>query len=845
MANKRINGLTNSPNPNSSYCMPFDGPTPESPTVHSTIEQFIDNKVRPYTLAEYSLNTTYALNDYCISGEKVFKSLAANNIANLVTDGTKWRQTFDMNGGTPSRTIYIDCNRTDTYIEDGTLNRPFKTVSGSAAAMTGPITIQMATGIYTETGNIEFPNFPMVVYGNGSTLDSDGHSIIINNPYFVRKDLFTIGNVTYNGFNPDARALISGGGISGNVTINSFVEFFQCQLNDGVITVGNTGFCVVNLCTPSSRFLSTGTLVMNQNIITNNYAGYLVDSTDGQLLLTNNVISNLNTGIGGAVRCNNGASTNPNYVANNDLSSLGSGSALECGTTATVVAKNHIPNGTHTGSHFIAASDDAVGANTHMLLGDDATGDVYYRNTQGMLTRLAIGANTTALRGGVVPTFATIPTILGYTPENVANKVTSISGSSTDTQYPSAKLAYDQLALKVDKVSGKALSTNDLTNTLKTNYDTAYTNNHTHSNKSDLDLLSGTNTGDNAINSLYSGLAASKQNALNGTGFVKISGTTISYDNSTYLTSIVGVTVSQVTSQTIGTTGNRLTKLWTTDLTCTNPIDGRLLPPAGSIVAGTAPIKLTSGPLLTTAEVGAIEFLDDKFYATITTGAARKEIQFRDTYYGEMYSYENTTITNIRTANVYHAIGAVNIVTGVSDRVTFTAGVSGNIAAVSNYNGTVPGTVLVTVSAGHNLTTGDVITITSASNYIGIYTVTRISVTEFYITHAYVNSQAGTYTRGARLKVNTGGAGIYRASMSLTAFAASASKDFKFEICVNTTEPDKIVTSRRFTNTDYTPMSASGLLQLADNDVVWVAMMNQTDTTDITVVHSNINMVRL
>lgn len=38
---------------------------------------------------------------------------------------------------------------------------------------------------------------------------------------------------------------------------------------------------------------------------------------------------------------------------------------------------------------------------------------------------------------------------LGFTPENVANKVTSISGSSTDTQYPSAKLVYDQLATKL------------------------------------------------------------------------------------------------------------------------------------------------------------------------------------------------------------------------------------------------------------------------------------------------------------------------------------------------------------------------------------------------------------
>ncbi|MDD3436740.1 MAG: hypothetical protein PHC64_06275 [Candidatus Gastranaerophilales bacterium] len=52
------------------------------------------------------------------------------------------------------------------------------------------------------------------------------------------------------------------------------------------------------------------------------------------------------------------------------------------------------------------------------------------------------------------------------------------------------------LDLKVDKITGKNLSANDLTDTLKSNYDTAYTNNHTHSNKTALDNVSGTNTGD-------------------------------------------------------------------------------------------------------------------------------------------------------------------------------------------------------------------------------------------------------------------------------------------------------------------------------------------------------------
>lgn len=52
--------------------------------------------------------------------------------------------------------------------------------------------------------------------------------------------------------------------------------------------------------------------------------------------------------------------------------------------------------------------------------------------------------------------------------ENSSNKVTSISSTSTDIQYPSAKAVYTGLNGKVDKVDGKGLSTNDFTDTLKT-----------------------------------------------------------------------------------------------------------------------------------------------------------------------------------------------------------------------------------------------------------------------------------------------------------------------------------------------------------------------------------------
>ena len=52
--------------------------------------------------------------------------------------------------------------------------------------------------------------------------------------------------------------------------------------------------------------------------------------------------------------------------------------------------------------------------------------------------------------------------------------------------------------------------------------------------------------------------------------------------------------------------------------------------PAGTASANTAPLKLTSGTLLTSAEAGAVEFLTDIAYLTITTGTARKEMTLND-----------------------------------------------------------------------------------------------------------------------------------------------------------------------------------------------------------------------
>ncbi len=79
-----------------------------------------------------------------------------------------------------------------------------------------------------------------------------------------------------------------------------------------------------------------------------------------------------------------------------------------------------------------------------------------------------------------------------------------------------------------------------------------------------------------------------------------------------------------------------------------NPVNGghqRITVRPGTAAAGTAPIKLSSGTLLTTPEPGAIEFTGDSLYFTQTSGSIRKKLMLYNDASGatgDIY-YRNST----------------------------------------------------------------------------------------------------------------------------------------------------------------------------------------------------------
>lgn len=97
-----------------------------------------------------------------------------------------------------------------------------------------------------------------------------------------------------------------------------------------------------------------------------------------------------------------------------------------------------------------------------------------------------------------------------------------------------------------------------------------------------------------------------------------------------------------------------------------------LLLGAGSTAASSAPLKFTSGSLMTTPEAGAVEFLTDKAYLTITTGAARKELTINDAALTSGQQPTTTTNGRLTNSNKYsiYATGTTNGAAGSAVNLT-------------------------------------------------------------------------------------------------------------------------------------------------------------------------------
>lgn len=137
--------------------------------------------------------------------------------------------------------------------------------------------------------------------------------------------------------------------------------------------------------------------------------------------------------------------------------------------------------------------------------------------------------------------------------------------------------------------------------------------------------------------------------------------------------------------------------------------------PAGTATAGTSPIKLTSGTLMTTPEVGAIEFLTDGLYYTQTTGAVRQQIAYLNSptfITPNLGTPSALVLTNATGLPSSIKAGTITLVAGVG-----TATVTGitTTSRIATSFTSIGGTITTTVAYKVTCTT-NTITITAITN---------------------------------------------------------------------------------------------------------------------------------
>ena len=154
------------------------------------------------------------------------------------------------------------------------------------------------------------------------------------------------------------------------------------------------------------------------------------------------------------------------------------------------------------GPYFIKTETDPTGGTTYTITG----------TSQLLSVPFALHAKTAESLTGTIT--ESDPVYIGSQAANITltdiNNLSNLSGSNTGDQNLSGLATTTALDLKVDKVTGKSLSTNDYTDAEKTkvsNLSGINTGDQdltglSHTNRAALDLVSGTNTGDQNLSGL-------------------------------------------------------------------------------------------------------------------------------------------------------------------------------------------------------------------------------------------------------------------------------------------------------------------------------------------------------
>lgn len=370
---------------------------------------------------------------------------------------------------TTTTTIWIDGNRVDAYTADGTIAKPYKTISAAIAGFTvgsyTGVAFEIAPAAYTEASNVTFPNISTTIQGNNSSLTVNAGAGSVTFPSSF--DIYSF-NIVAAVLQTDTSLTtlhnMSDGAIVGNYTTSGFATFSNMNASGGVITINSGSRFAFSNSSLTSRVLNSGTLYFNNtNLQISDNSHYGIDSSAAGSVVYLSISVVLNAGTGGGVRCDNGATTTPNEISSIDIivgtGTIGAGNqALLTGTAVTALSKYNAITVAGTvlyasGSAAIAGVDAAIdntgtykdashsagssgnilsstGTGTAWIAAPSGTGTVTSVTSADANATVATTTTTPVITIVAAPKLATARTIAGVSFDGTANIAIPASGLS-------------------------------------------------------------------------------------------------------------------------------------------------------------------------------------------------------------------------------------------------------------------------------------------------------------------------------------------------------------------------------------------------------------------------------